>query len=167
MKKLHKNGFFNQAIGAMTVDRVIEEIGKFAFEDSNSFYRLVIGSDSQIKYSNGKSETDFVTAIVIHRVGTGARYFWSKEKMKRAPSLKEKIYTETIRSLTTAQEMFPKLQALLAKNKYDMEIHIDVGQNGPTREMIKEVVGMVTGNGFIAKTKPESWAASSVADKHT
>jgi predicted RNase H-related nuclease YkuK (DUF458 family) len=32
--------------------------------------------------------------------------------------------------------------------------------------MIKEVVGMVNGSGFEAKTKPESWAASSVADKH-
>jgi len=50
---------------------------------------------------------------------------------------------------------------------YDFQIHIDVGQNGPTREMIKEVVGMVRGNGFKAKIKPESYAASSIADKHT
>jgi predicted RNase H-related nuclease YkuK (DUF458 family) len=33
--------------------------------------------------------------------------------------------------------------------------------------MIKEVVGMVTGNGFKARTKPESYGASNVADKHT
>jgi predicted RNase H-related nuclease YkuK (DUF458 family) len=32
--------------------------------------------------------------------------------------------------------------------------------------MIREVVGMVVGNGYTAKTKPESFAASSVADKH-
>jgi len=38
---------------------------------------------------------------------------------------------------------------------------------GPTREMIKEVVGMVNGNGFTAKTKPESYGAFVVADKHT
>jgi len=31
---------------------------------------------------------------------------------------------------------------------------------------IKEVVGMVTGNGFVAKTKPDAWGASTVADKH-
>src|SRR4030043_183845 len=35
------------------------------------------------------------------------------------------------------------------------------------RDMIREVVGMVTGNGYVAKTKPESWGASTVADKHT
>jgi uncharacterized protein len=51
--------------------------------------------------------------------------------------------------------------------KYDLEIHIDVGPLGPTRDMIREVVGMVNGNGYVAKTKPDSWGASSVADKHT
>ena len=33
--------------------------------------------------------------------------------------------------------------------------------------MIKEVVGIVTGNGYVAKTKPEAYGASYVADKHT
>jgi len=42
-----------------------------------------------------------------------------------------------------------------------------VGEVGPTREMIKEVVGMVTGSGFVAKTKPEAYGAAVVADKHT
>jgi len=50
---------------------------------------------------------------------------------------------------------------------YALEIHIDVGEVGPTREMIKEVVGMVTGSGFTAKTKPEAYGAASVADKYT
>lgn len=50
---------------------------------------------------------------------------------------------------------------------YNLEIHVDVGEHGDTRTMIKEVVGMVTGNGFVAKTKPHAYAASYVADKHT
>ena len=51
--------------------------------------------------------------------------------------------------------------------KYDFEIHVDVGTVGPTRELIKEVTGMVRANGFSVKTKPESWGASTIADKHT
>ena len=51
--------------------------------------------------------------------------------------------------------------------KYNLEIHVDIGEHGDTRDMIKEVVGMVTGNGFVAKTKPQAYAASYVADKHT
>ena len=46
-------------------------------------------------------------------------------------------------------------------------IHADVGENGITREMIKEVVGLIRGNGFEPKIKPESFAASVVADRYT
>jgi hypothetical protein len=70
-------------------------------------------------------------------------------------------------SLETAREMVPLLRKHISASKYDFEIHIDVGPLGPTREMIKEVVGMVQGSGYTAKTKPDSWGASSVADKHT
>ena len=70
-------------------------------------------------------------------------------------------------SLSTAEELVPLLREAISAAKYDFEIHIDVGAIGPTRDMIKEVVGMVQGSGYKAKTKPESWGASSVADKHT
>ena len=69
-------------------------------------------------------------------------------------------------SLNLAQEIVPDIRKAVSPAKYDLEIHIDVGALGPTRDMIKEVVGMVSGNGFTAKTKPDSWGASSVADKH-
>jgi len=70
-------------------------------------------------------------------------------------------------SLNLAQVIVPDIRKRISPAKYDLEIHIDVGSLGPTREMIREVVGLVTGNGFTAKTKPDSWGASSVADKHT
>jgi hypothetical protein len=48
----------------------------------------------------------------------------------------------------------------------ELEIHVDIGQKGPTKEMIREIVGMVRGNGFFVKIKPESFAASTLADRH-
>ncbi len=48
-----------------------------------------------------------------------------------------------------------------------MEIHVDVGNNGPTRSLIKEIVGMIEGMGFVAKVKPDSFGASRVAHRHT
>jgi len=86
--------------------------------------------------------------------------------MEKSPTLRDKIYTETLMSLDLAQIIVPKVRKRISPKKYDLEIHIDVGALGPTREMIREVVGMVNGSGFVAKTKPESWGASSVADKH-
>lgn len=162
-----RNGYYSPTKGALTVEKMVNEITEFIVEDSESFYRLVIGTDSQVKRVNGTPECDYVTAIVIHRTGKGARYFWKKEIEEAPNALRNKIYNETVKSLDTAQKLVPSIQKAISPAQYDFEIHIDVGPKGPTREMIKEVVGMVTGNGFTAKTKPDSWAASSVADKHT
>ena len=57
-----------------------------------------------------------------------------------------------------------KLEKIRPKNYKNLEIHTDIGQVGETREMIKEIVGMVRGNGFEVKIKPEAFGASSVAD---
>lgn len=147
---------------------VVNEIVNFIAEDQEFGYTLVIGTDSQVKRENGIQEVDFVTAIVIHRKGKGGRYFWHKIKDKKIYSLREKIYTETYYSLEWAQKLLPVLQeSVHSYAPYELEIHIDVGDVGKTREMINDVVGMVTGNGYVAKTKPASYGASVVADKHT
>lgn len=165
--EIHDGIFTSPTKGPLTPEETVSEISHFINEAPGRFYRIVIGSDSQAKRVGGKSQIDFVTALIVHREGSGARYFWKKEKLLRVPQLKEKIYTETQMSLAAAQELVPMLRQEISPSKYDFEIHIDVGPLGPTRDMIKEVVGMVNGNGFKAKTKPESWGASSVADKHT
>ncbi|OGM23263.1 hypothetical protein A2961_00400 [Candidatus Woesebacteria bacterium RIFCSPLOWO2_01_FULL_39_21] len=159
--------FFSPTKGELTQIEMISEIKSFVQKDPGSFYRLVIGTDSQAKQLNGVAEILFVSAIVIHRIGRGGRYFWQKKVIKKKPILRDKIYTETLMSLEIARDLVPDLREAVSPAKYDLEIHIDVGPLGPTREMIKEVVGMVTGNGFTARTKPDSWGASSVADKHT
>lgn len=167
MEKSKLMKFNSPTKGKLDKTQMVSEVAGFVSENPASFYRLVIGTDSQTKRINGKAEIDFVTAVVIHRQGYGARYFWKREKRFQSPVLREKIYTETLISLACAEEIVPDLREAVNPAKYDLEIHIDVGSLGPTREMIKEVVGMVNGNGYVAKTKPESWGASSVADKHT
>ncbi len=151
----------------MSTPKMVGEIAGFVDEEPNRFYSVVIGTDSQTKRINGKAEIDFVTAVVVHRKGRGGRYFYRKEKQFKKPILRDKIYTETLLSLATAEKLVPMLRAEISPAKYDLQIHIDVGALGPTRELIREVVGMVNGNGYTAKTKPDSWGASSVADKHT
>ncbi len=160
--------FISPSLGELTIEEMLVEVVKFMRESPDVAYTLVIGTDSQIKRENGIQEVDFVTALVIHRHGKGGRYFWYKVKDKKIYSLREKIYTETYFSLEWAQKLVPLLEeAIMDLAPYELEIHIDVGEVGPTREMIKEVVGMVTGSGFIAKTKPQSYGASVVADKYT
>jgi predicted RNase H-related nuclease YkuK (DUF458 family) len=161
-----KKPFFSPTKGTMKPSAMIKDIASFVDEDSSAFYSLIIGTDSQGRRLNGKSEVDFVTAIIVYRKGKGARYFWRKEKHMGKMVLRDKIYTETLMSMDVAQKIVPAIRKKISPAKYDLEIHIDVGPLGPTRDMIREVVGIVNGNGFTAKTKPESWGASSVADKH-
>lgn len=162
-----KETFWSPTKGKLSLNGVVNEISSFINEDSQALYRVVIGSDSQAKRINGDAEIDFVSAVVIHRIGRGGRYFWTKQRQLRRYVLREKIYTETLLSLQLAEKLVPLLRREIPASKYDLEIHIDVGPLGPTREMIKEVVGMVAGSGYTAKTKPESYGASVVADKHT
>lgn len=144
-----------------------KEIRRFVVSHPEDDYQLIIGSDSRTKIDGKKSDLDLVTAVVIHRKGRGGRYFWSKRKVINVFSLKEKLYHETTSSLEVAHKLMGILKEDLNGQFESLEIHIDVGEKGPSREMIKELVGMVNGNGFKAKTKPGAYAASSVADKYT
>jgi len=159
--------FHNPTIGELTTDEVVSALVQFMNEEPDYFYRLVVGTDSKSGRLGRAKTLPFVSAIVIHRKGKGGRYFWRKERVKKIGSLRDKIYTETLLSIRLAERLVPRLTKKLNGQRYRLEIHIDVGDVGPTREMIKEVVGMVNGNGFTAKTKPESYGASCVADKHT
>ncbi len=165
--------FQSHTHGVLNIEGIITKIKEFLEEDPTSEYSLVIGSDSHEKIDsdskNGGREINLVTAILIHRKGFGGKYFWKKKRQKNIHSLREKIYAETITSLTFASIFVPLFKKHLngSSPNYNLEIHVDVGEHGDTRNMIKEVVGMVTGNGFVAKTKPDAYAASYVADKHT
>ena len=147
---------------------LIEDIARFIEEDPESAYRLIIGSDSHMRSIKGTPKLRLVTAIVVHRLGFGGKYFWQGKQVEKSHTIRDKIYAETLLSLDTAEKVLPKINKRLNGNgSYELEIHIDVGRSGETRDMIKEVVGMVTGNGYTAKTKPDSYGASKVADKHT
>ena len=107
-----------------------------------------------------------MTAIIIHRVGKGARYYYRRFNKNYMHNLRQRIYYETYLSLEVAMMVAAKL-AENGDSRLNVEIHLDVGQQGETREMIREVVGMVIGSGFQAFIKPDSFGASKVADKFT
>lgn len=163
---------FHSADSLIDQAEVIKKIKLFLEDDPQASYSLVIGTDSHEKQGTpeGKAKTiNLVTAVVVHRKGFGGRYFWKRKQQGNIYTLRDKIYAETLESLDFARKFVPVLKKQLNGKlpDYNLEIHVDVGQHGETREMIKEIVGMVTGHGFIAKTKPHSYAASYVADKHT
>ncbi len=153
--------FVSPTRGRITFDQMMADISQFITGLPSSSYKLIIGSDSQVK-----TDTCFITAVVIHRLGKGARYYYRKKLQRKIKSLRQKIFYETALSLEVGG-MVAKYLAESGLDDLEVEIHIDVGKQGETRDLIREVVGMVVGSGFQAKIKPEAFGASSVADKHT
>ena len=148
----------------LELDGVVGEIEKFVSSDETRRYKLFVGTDSE---KNGNGTTEFVTAIVIYRVGNGGRYFWKRTEKGPFYILRDRIVQEVLFSLEAGRELVEALRQSEAVKEFHIEIHADIGENGATRTMMQEVIGMIRAYNFEPKTKPESYAASSVADKYT
>jgi hypothetical protein len=81
-------------------------------------------------------------------------------------TLRQRIYQEALHSIKLAEQLIGELK-LRNVIDFNLTIHVDIGPKGQTKQMMQEIVGMIRGNGFAVKTKPESYGASSVADRHT
>jgi predicted RNase H-related nuclease YkuK (DUF458 family) len=149
--------------GSLTLDEVAGNIQALLQEDPESKYKVVIGTDSHTT----RDTTLFVTALIIHRIGKGARFFFHKTKSKKPiTNLRHRIYRETELSLEFV-ELVKKQGIVTLLVDFPLEIHIDIGQKGETKQLIQEVTGWVTSVGYVAKIKPASFGASAVADRFT
>lgn len=154
--------YFSPTYGRVDLMKLKDIIHKFMSQDRKGEYEIIVGSDSQKTKSKGY---DFVTALIIHHVGHGGIYFWRREFVDKIVPLKQRIYQEAIFSIQTSENLvnFFKVNGL---SKFNIQIHVDIGNNGETRDMISEVTGMVRGSGFEVKIKPDAYGASKVADRH-
>lgn len=164
--------FKNKTNNKMTFEDVINNIREFVKKDPTAKYVLSIGTDSQVG-----SKTCFVTAVIIHRVGKGAWACWRKQIMNRPiKSLREKITMETMLTQEILGMFTPEVvnsiidemvEYINKGSDFKIEAHLDIGTTGETRVLIKEMVGWVKGMGVKPVIKPDSYAASSYADKHS
>lgn len=157
------NMYHSPTHGKVDLQRLKEIISTYMSQDKKAKYEIIVGTDSQKVKNN---EYDFVSALVVHRIGFGGIYFWKRIIQDRKISLKERIYQEATMSLETSENFvhFFKTNGI---SKYNIQIHVDIGHNGETRDLITEVVGMIRGSGYEVKIKPDSYGASKVADKYT
>jgi uncharacterized protein len=178
MEKFLEGNFYNPTKGNLPVSGVIHEMIEYMLEKPEVFYDIIVGCDSS------SSETpDFPLVVVVLRPGAGGRFFVKKISYKNRIfyQWKQRILEEVTLSCEFAlwlRENFEKefaeaAQKLDAKEvkqnlRYQFRyIHADIGEKGQTSEMIKELVGMIKGVGFEPKIKPESFVASSIADRYS
>jgi len=155
--------FLNDSNGAMlTISQVVAEIVAYMRAEPDRRYRVTLGTDSELL---ADKDADFVTAVVVHRVGNGGRYFWRRFELGKFHTLRDRMIREALISLELARKVLEELrkEPLPA---FEFEIHADIGEQGPTRAVIQEIVGMIRAHNFEVRIKPFSYAATNVADRH-
>ncbi|KEZ53988.1 ribonuclease H-like YkuK family protein [Metabacillus indicus] len=165
--------FYNVSEGNMSFEAMIHKIKSFLKKDPRSTYLLSIGTDSQVH----QTETKFITAVHVHRLGKGA---WGCLKNTVIPrpmtSLHEKISMETTLSQELAYAFTSVYLAELAEilipysdegADLTFEIHLDIGRKGVTKDLIQEMTGRIQAMGLEAKIKPDSYTAFSYANRFT
>lgn len=157
--------FYNPTQGNLTLNQVMEELIKYIKKDPGKLYEVIVGCDS----SSGETP-DFPLVVAILKTGEGGRFFLKKVSYGERifHRWRERILEEVLLSCQFAVYLKEELAFRLAGLNYEFRyIHADIGENGATRDMIKELTGLIRGNGFEPKIKPESFVASTVADRYS
>lgn len=151
--------------GTVSMDEIASII-KEHVENGHGEFNVMIGTDSQNFH-----KTKMVMVIALHNVGHGGIFFYEVTNIRRITNVKEKLIYETTLSLQCAEQLMEAFVRLRDKTGFDYEkelnisIHVDAGYNGPSCQVIPEVVGWIKSCGYKAVVKPDSYAACSIANK--
>lgn len=154
----------------VTYSKMIKVIADYIRVNPNAEYDITVGTDSQTHKC-----CRMVEVIAVCRVGDGGIFFYRREDIPKIKVLKEKIIEETNRSIENATGFINKLQEELLEDNIDLDemfleerltfaVHADIGKRGKTKELIKEICSWIEASGFEARIKPDSYAASGVAN---
>jgi predicted RNase H-related nuclease YkuK (DUF458 family) len=150
----------------ITQQEMLDRIySKIMYEKTqNNTVNLIIGCDSQVFGDEKVDNVVYATAIAVHIVGKGGIFFISKEKISETIHLSIRLFKEVSLALAEAEKL--KDHGILdIINR--IEIHIDVGYNGKSGTYAQALKGMIEGFGYQGFIKPESMAASVIADRYT
>jgi predicted RNase H-related nuclease YkuK (DUF458 family) len=107
----------------------------------------------------------FVVTICIHNPGHGGRYYFCrfKQPSKLIKSMRMRLFQEAQEAISIALEITQAIP------KLGVEVHLDVNKDKrhASGEVTDQVVGYAQAMGLKYKIKPDAWASSGIADKHT
>ncbi len=154
------NKFKSITHGILTLSKVFDIIMKETAGKEDE-YEVMIGTDSQ----GFSEETKVVAVIVLWHVGHGGKFFYRVEHLKTFENFRDKIYNEAQESLDIAKAFVNHTYE--AGVDIHTVIHVDIGENGKTKCLIDEIIGWIKSEGFEACYKPNSIAASFIADYYS
>ena len=157
----------------LSINEVVNELFEKIKSNEDSEWTIAVGTDSQ----NARMNTKFCTAILLLEKGKGGIYFYRVQRESRHHVLQNRMLREAEFSINVGKELIETVENFLLEEdlvekdlKISFEIHCDLGKNGKSQDSIKAAIGWITaefGENVKTKVKPESTAASSIADKYT
>ena len=159
MDEFNINKTLWKRLSGQPLDKSLEEtlfIDIPIFDDKLKFY---IGSDSH----SVNNKTIFSVVLVVLNKGKGGFGYYKRIFDNNIITTKQKLFQETYYAVELAIKINPYLESIGYKIE---EIHTDLNPNPNflSSSMINQCLGYIKGMGFVGRTKPNSWAASSVAD---
>jgi predicted RNase H-related nuclease YkuK (DUF458 family) len=129
-------------------------------------YHLIVGTDSQKR----SHKIRFVTIITLYKEGKGGMYFYTSHLLPKTlfgkhKNDKSRIYQEVDYSIETANELMTVLGDYLVPS-----VHVDVSPKAKkeyTSDISDNLISLVRSYGFEPGIKPFSFAASTIANKHS
>ena len=145
----------------LTVSEMIDLLYDEIRNNPEDSFCLSIGTDSMTY-----KDTFFVLAVVLYRVGKGGTFFYKRMKHDAVKILRDKLYNETeisIEAINLIREQLLKRNENIC-DRVKLSVHLDIGENGPTKVLIPELEGWVAALGYDYAIKPNSYAASTIAN---
>lgn len=166
-KRQYSENWISPTHGELTLEQVPVYIREYykKMKVYGTGIHIIIGTDSQ-----NFDYTKEVSVIAVICEGHGGIFFYKIQARDRITDVRTKLRVETGDSLDIAEHLINILETEGYEEVFlntSFTIHIDAGysDNGRTKELIPELVGWVKAMGYDAKVKPESYAASGIADK--
>jgi len=151
---------------ATSYETIIEEIKDTV--KSTSDHRIIIGVDSQPRCQ--MTVVVKVITIITNDIEKKRKYFYEKTKIKNhSPDMYNRIMQECMSSIELALRVRSSDEWI--NSLANIEVHLDV--NSPesktkTSRISNMLQNMVRGHNIeTVCIKPDSWVASSIADRHT
>ena len=160
--------FTSPTYGKMDISQIPDRILMF-YQNHQQYempVHIIVGTDSQ-----NFDHTKIVSVIAVVCEGHGGIFFYEITHQPLIRDVRTKLHVETNDSLKVAEELVGIMEG---DRKYEemylncpIAIHVDAGNstNGKTKELIPELVGWIRACGYDCQVKPESFVASTIADR--
>lgn len=159
--------FYSITYGKLPLDEIPEKLKHFYDERKvyGAPFNLIVGTDSQ-----NHTDTKIVSVIAIVCEGHGGIFFYTQKRVPLISSLRKKLEIETGDSLKIAVELLEDLEMEWYREfreNVPMSVHIDAGTGArnKTAGLVDGLVGWVRATGLNCEVKPDSFVASSIADR--